>query len=164
MLDLFLMRHGKAEHPDRGTLDHDRPLAMRGKDNAASQARALLPAGDHAMLVSTALRTRQTAEILVETWMTLIPKVPSNITVTQQGYLAPAEVWMDLAAMTADSCTGLWIVGHNPGISDLVTRLTGEYIGMATADIVHIGLEAPNWASIAPGCGHILAFRAGRAD
>lgn len=163
MFDLFLMRHGKAEAPARGMQDHERQLARRGRENAQSQARALLPGPDHAMLISAAVRTQQTAEILLETWKTLGSDIPTDITVSRQGYLAPAEVWMDLSAMTHHGRSGLWIVGHNPGISELVTLLTGEYIGMATADIVHIGLEIADWASIAPRCGHVIAFREGRA-
>lgn len=163
MFDLFLMRHGKAEAATRGMQDHERPLARRGRENVQSQARVLLPGADHAMLISAAVRTQETAKILLETWKPLVSAIPTDITITRQGYLAPAEVWMDLCAMTPDACSAMWIVGHNPGVSELVTLLTGEYIGMATADVVHIGLDITGWTSIAPGCGQVVAFRPGRA-
>ena len=56
----------------------------------------------------------------------------------------------------------LWIIGHNPGISALVTELTGDYIGMTTADIVTIDLAIDQWSDIRPGSGSIVRHRPGR--
>ena len=42
-----------------------------------------------------------------------------------------------------------------PGISHLVMELTGDYIGMTTADIVSIALDIPDWRDIAAGSGRV---------
>lgn len=163
MKTLILMRHGKAEYPQSGQRDHQRPLAPRGQSNARAQAHHWVPSpGDH-LLVSDAMRTRQTTEALLETWHRLgHPHLP-ELHITPQGYLASAEMWLDLAAMVPDDCQVLWIVGHNPGISDLVFELTGEFIGMATADVVHIALDIDDWGALAPRCGTVALHRPGRA-
>ena len=58
---LLLLRHAKSDYP-AGVADHERPLAPRGKREAALAGdwlRANVPAVD-AVLCSTATRTRET--------------------------------------------------------------------------------------------------------
>ena len=160
---LFLMRHGKAEAGTSGQRDHERALAPRGLLSAADQARCFLPAPGDAMLVSDAVRTRQTADVLFSTWGDL-GVGETDLPVrrdTASGYLATAGQWMDLIAMESGH-PRIWIVGHNPGISHLVMELTGDYIGMTTADIVSIALDIPDWPDLLPGRGRVLQHRTGR--
>lgn len=160
---LFLMRHGKAEAGMSGQRDHERALAPRGLLSAANQARCFPPATGDAMLVSDAMRTQQTADALFSTWRDLgvdEADLPLRRD-TASGYLATAGQWMDLIAMESGH-PRLWIVGHNPGISHLVMELTGDYIGMTTADIVSIALDIPDWRDIAAGSGRVLHHRTGR--
>ena len=157
------MRHGKAETGASGQRDHERALAPRGLMSAADQARCFPPAAGDAMLVSDAVRTRQTADVLFSTWRDLGAD-ETNLPFrrdTASGYLATAGQWMDLIAMESQH-PRLWIVGHNPGISHLVMELTGDYIGMTTADIVSIALDLPDWRDIAAGRGRVLLHRTGR--
>lgn len=160
-MQLVLMRHGKAENGQMGQRDHDRALATRGMLNAADQAREFRPATGDGMIVSDALRTRQTADALFSAWSDLGEADLPNRRDTPQGYLAPANQWLDLIAMETTS-KRLWIIGHNPGISALVTELTGDYIGMTTADIVTIDLAIDQWSDIRPGSGSIVRHRPGR--
>ena len=162
MKTLILMRHGKAEIPEQGRRDHDRALATRGMANVQAQARRHLPDQGSFMLISSALRTCQTAEILIGTWNDLGHDILPEMHITQQGYLAPADMWIDLAAMVPHACETLWIIGHNPGLSELVTELTGQYLGMATADAVHISLDIQNWSALSPRCGTVTLHRTGR--
>ena len=157
------MRHGKAENGPNGLPDHDRQLANRGRLNARDQAHAFRPALGDNMLVSSAKRTQQTADILIETWTELgTPASAMPIRRdTPQGYLASASQWMSLIAMEQDA-SRLWIVAHNPGISELVMLLTGQYIGMTTADIVQIDMNIAIWTDIASGQGQVIRHRTGR--
>jgi phosphohistidine phosphatase SixA len=115
-MQIVLMRHGKAENSQMGQRDHDRALATRGMLNAADQAREFRPATGDGMIVSDALRTRQTADALFSAWSDLGEADLPNRRDTPQGYLAPANQWLDLIAMETTS-KRLWIIGHNPGIS-----------------------------------------------
>ena len=58
---LFLMRHGKAEAERLGSAITNAPRP-RGLLSAADQARCFPPSPGDAMLVSDAVRTRQTAD------------------------------------------------------------------------------------------------------
>ena len=162
MKELFLMRHGKAETHRSGLRDFDRCLAQRGGENARRQALRVSPSPHQHMLVSNAMRTLQTAEMLHAGWRKNNPQSLPSLEIKEQGYLAPADIWMGLIQMTEPSIQGLWIIGHNPGISDLVTQLTGDYLGMATADIVHIHLQLDEWTEIQNLCGTVVSHLTGR--
>ena len=108
-------------------------------------------------MVSDAVRTQQTLQSLLDAWDS-VP--PHHITPT--GYLADADTWMDLIGMTDANTRRLWLVGHNPGISDLVLHLTGDWIGMSTADVVHIELEVADWSGVGKGSGRLKGHHPGR--
>ena len=164
MKELILLRHGKAERPIKGQVDHERHLAPRGYHNIQEQAMRLKPEGVTCMVVSDAIRTIETAEVLRSAWINSgVTKLP-DLDLRRDAYLANAETWMDLIRLTAPTFSCLWAVGHNPGISDLVTLLTGDYIGMATADIVRIQLELDAWHDISTNCGRVVEHRPGRGD
>ena len=40
------------------------------------------------------------------------------------------------------------IVGHNPGLEDLVERLAGEHHELATATLVHLALPIDRWSAL----------------
>jgi len=162
MKELFLMRHGKAENHRSGLRDFDRCLAARGLDNAREQALRIPPKPHQHMLVSSAMRTMQTAEMLMAIWRDIDRQPVPSVEIKEQGYLAPAETWMELIRISNATTQGIWIVGHNPGISDLVTQLTGDYLGMATADVVHIHLNLDDWADIQSLCGAVMSHHTGR--
>ena len=162
MPELVLMRHGKAETHQHGLRDRDRALAPRGHANARSQALLLRPDGNDLLLVSGARRTRETAQNLMGTWQEIGCTPLPTVSVKDSGYLASADTWMDLVSLVDQEFTRMWIIGHNPGISELVTVLTGDYIGMATADIVRIDLGIEHWSHISAGCGNTLGHLPGR--
>lgn len=157
MLELFLLRHGKAHTPEPGMRDHDRPLADRGRMESQRQGEAFPARPGDAALISDALRTRQTWASLQVSWDFTPPHH-----ITSSGYLAEADTWLDLIGMTTPDTQRLWVVGHNPGISELALRLTGDYVGMSTADLVHIALDAEDWASVSWNVGRLLGHHPGR--
>lgn len=158
---LFLVRHGKALPAEAGQRDHDRALAPRGIANAHQQALVVQPEASDAMLVSDAVRTRETADVLMRTWASTGQSLPVRRD-TPSGYLASAEQWMDLLSMEADAHPRIWVVGHNPGISELVWLLSGTPVGMATADLVHLELDLAHWSALAPGSARFLRHHPGR--
>jgi len=51
------------------------------------------------------------------------------------------------------------IIGHNPGISDLASELTGEEVDMPTAAIAKISVEEPELCQVCSSSrGRLLAF------
>lgn len=162
MKELILFRHGKAEPHRHDLPDHQRRLAEKGGINAKDQALKLKPGAPARMIVSDALRTIQTAQAIRSAWSSCGINHLPPLTLSSEAYLATATALMELIRPTPTDIDVIWVVGHNPGISDLVTALTGDFIGMATADIVRIELTLDSWHEITPHCGSVMAHLPGR--
>lgn len=108
MKRLLLLRHAKALD---GTDDANRPLALRGCDDAARLGHYLSLHGPLPDLVycSTALRARQTADLVLEGVRTHVQYAPAL-------YLADEDVIESFVWDGGDAET-LAIVAHNPGLA-----------------------------------------------
>jgi phosphohistidine phosphatase len=122
MRRLFLIRHAKTE-PHVGTDDYQRRLTDRGRADArriaaALAARKMLP---EVLVHSGAARARETAEILAAEWK-------RKVALREEARLYDAGLASLLALTRAlsndDARVGL--VGHNPGLGELATTLTGS--------------------------------------
>ncbi|GIG41000.1 SixA phosphatase family protein [Cellulomonas phragmiteti] len=157
---LVLLRHAKAE-PAGAVVDHERPLALAGRRQAAAVGGALAAAGlapTH-VLCSSALRTRQTWEI-ARTALTTAGAADPEVAVTDLLYDASTG---DLAAVLrtqpAEASTVL-VVGHEPTVSHASGVLAGpgsdEAVlarvqrGMPTAAWTVLELDGA-WDAVAPG-------------
>lgn len=110
---LTLLRHAKAVPFEDDASDFDRSLAERGLADAAMMGPRLVDAGvaPEVVLVSTALRTRQT-------WEQVAPSFPSaDVRFLRTLYLAPAEM-LRIEALRAGA-DRVMIIAHNPGLQDL---------------------------------------------
>ena len=119
---LWLIRHAKADNPVLGQTDAQRQLAPRGlADVQRLTARLALhsPTPPQWVWVSPAIRTRQTAKPLADLWQSQVICDPSL-------YLADALTLLDCLHGTPDDCSSAALIGHNPGISDLVHDLVQE--------------------------------------
>jgi phosphohistidine phosphatase len=123
-LILTLVRHAHAEWPNYSGKDFDRPLTDRGQADALATAREILATGLHPDLLisSTARRTRDTALILARE----LGLATAAVRFTDRLYNASADK-LEMAAQDASGrMKHVLLVGHNPGISDLARRLTGD--------------------------------------
>ncbi len=129
---LSLLRHGVAEtHSDAG--DFERRLAPRGFEQARWAADRLQSLGvmlPDRVLSSPALRTRQTAETLIEG----LALPPACLELISPLYLADLGTLTALiqgiatggVAADADSPRHILLVGHNPGLSELAQHLGAQ--------------------------------------
>lgn len=152
---LVVLRHAKSARPE-GTPDHARPLAPRGRRDAAAAGDSLAEADllpDQA-LCSTAVRARQTWELVAGQWGT-----PPPVRHDPRLYAAGAD---DLLAVVhevpADVAT-LLLVGHNPGLENLVLELAGDGLGdtlarvgtkFPTCAVAVLSRHATGWHDLAP--------------
>jgi phosphohistidine phosphatase len=163
MRRLILLRHTKSDWPN-GMVDHDRPLAKRGRRAAPLMGRVLIERGfvPDKVLVSTAVRT-------VETWALasagLIQLPPA--TLDARIYEAPPHVLANIIRETGDDVQTLLLVGHNPGIESLADGLIADGPGelrqrlsrkYPTGGLAVIGCAIDRWADLASGCGTLGAF------
>jgi phosphohistidine phosphatase len=117
MRQLVLLRHAKAVTADDEDDDFGRALAPEGREAAPRVAAALAKAGaaPEIVLVSDSKRTR-------ETWELAKPSFASaEVRFLRSLYHAPAETLMQEAERADD--TAVMLVGHNPGLHDLASRL-----------------------------------------
>ena len=145
---LILMRHAKSDWSDSTLSDHERPLNHRGKAAAPLMGRWLaeIDAVPELILCSTATRTRETVELLVDTW-TRKPEVSYS----NDLYLAHPETILKAASSDGCGVTRLMIIAHNPGIASLVGTLAGEMMDMPTAATAVFEAAIPDWDQLRVG-------------
>ena len=128
---LVLLRHAKSAWPD-GVPDAERPLNERGRRDAPAAGRWLRKHVDGlgAVVCSPAQRTR-------ETWALVAAELadPPSPTVDERVYGAPPEDLLAVIRGLPDTAGSALLIGHNPGVADLVELLSGQDREMRTASI-----------------------------
>ena len=152
MKRLFVVRHGKAEakHPDG---DFYRALAPRGQRDAESLGKWSQSAHvlGSPVLTSAAVRTTQTTALLREAWQA----DETAITVLEEGYLASDRAWLGWINALDNRHEQVWIVGHNPGLSELVERLTEQPVWLPTCGMAEVELQIDQWDAAFAGVGRL---------
>ncbi|MBI2801728.1 MAG: histidine phosphatase family protein [Gammaproteobacteria bacterium] len=138
------MRHATAEDPARAR-DFERALTPGGCDDARAMGRWLRQRSLSItqVLCSPALRTRQTAELVLDCWADA-----PQVEVTAGLYLAD---WPALVATLEPIRRGaLLLIGHNPGLEDLLTymlprrtiaQIAGPLLPPGALYVVHFTVE-----------------------
>lgn len=164
MTTLLVLRHAKSSWADATTPDHERPLQGRGRRDAPAMAGYLVraaPRPDH-VLCSTALRARQTLEAVLDALSTPAPPVALE----PELYLAPAGRLLARLRRLPPAVGTCLLVGHNPGLEDLVRALAGGSEakararlagGLKTATLAVLRLQTP-WAQLEPGGARLEAL------
>ncbi|WP_225754237.1 histidine phosphatase family protein [Actinotalea sp. Marseille-Q4924] len=120
---LVLLRHAKAE-VSAALRDDMRPLALRGRRQCGDVAAHLTAAGllPDVVLVSSALRTRQTWELV----RAGLGDVAARVEVTDRLYLAGVAELLDVLREVDEDARTVLVVGHEPTVSAAAARLAGE--------------------------------------
>jgi phosphohistidine phosphatase len=162
-LTLIALRHAKSGH-DANVADIDRTLNERGRHEASEMARLMAVRGFRParILCSSAQRTR-------ETLMPLIAQLGGNawIEITRRMYDAGSEDLLELIREQDGEASSLLVIGHNPGLEELVRALAGGGDGAALlqlrmkfppAALAVLSFVAADWRDAAPGLGRLEAF------
>lgn len=141
MIQLILARHAKSDWVDEGLDDHDRPLNDRGRRDAPAMARSVLRRGvrPEVLLSSTAVRARSTADAFAEEFEVEVTERPEL-------YLAEPEALLD-AARTSGA-REVMVVAHDPGMSDLVSRLADRDVRMVTSAVAIFTWHEGDWSDV----------------
>jgi phosphohistidine phosphatase len=162
MKTLLLMRHAKSSWDEGDVPDHDRPLNTRGEKNAPQMARALVDAGRAPGLIvsSTALRARTTAFAVAEAF-----HWTPEVRLKRSLYMASAADILQEAERAPDDIETLMLVGHNPGMEDVVSDLAAMRQAMPTAAIAAFGFQIDAWSRIGSSRAELLkVWRAKEID
>ncbi len=143
MKTLLLMRHAKSSWEDPAVTDHDRSLNPRGLRDAPRMGQLIQQQGliPDLIIASTAQRAQQTAYLVAEP----CEYDATTIDSTRQLYLAAPHEYVAYLRCLDDQHDTVLVIGHNPGLEDLLESITGSYQGMPTAALAHLRLTITTW-------------------
>jgi len=164
---LVLVRHAKSSW-ELDVDDHERPLSSRGRRDGVALGRLLHSAGlsPDLVLCSAAERTRQTWDRAVQGGARA-----TEVRYEEQIYHAWVPELVQLVRKVPDAVMTLLILGHGPGIPDLVEHVArhpaelepwaqaaGKFPTSACATMT---LSVP-WRQLSPGVGELTSFHVPR--
>jgi phosphohistidine phosphatase len=154
---LWVLRHAKSSWDDPTLADPDRPLSSRGRKACAALRRHCATAGvlPELVLCSSSQRTR-------ETLAALLPALGDPEVRVEDGiYLAGAQGLLTrLRALDVESAL---LVGHNPGLQELVLLLArpGPLRARVEAKLptgALATLDIESWAELGGDAAELVAF------
>lgn len=165
MKRLTLLRHAKSGEDLAAARDFDRQLNGKGRRAARVMGRHMRDSrlAFDRVVASPAARVVQTlAEIGAGYGEDLTPSWERRM------YLASASDLLDLVHEAPDSSASLLVVGHNPGLEQLVLLLVADRTEdgardrveekYPTASLAEIAFDVDHWADVLPGSGRLLRF------
>lgn len=158
---LGLMRHAKSDWDDIAKRDFDRGLNERGRKGARLIGAHIRDHGVRweTMLASPAARVQQTIEAAFPDAEPLL---------VEQLYLASGETILDTVANNAGETQTALVVGHNPGLQEVLFELVdpkNENVlfdeaaaKFPTAAFAVFECDIDDWADLTKGCGKLIHF------
>lgn len=160
---LTLLRHAKSGWDDAVQRDFDRPLNAKGRRAAQVVGRQWQRDGlrfDH-VIASPAVRVQQTLEEVGTGYGAVLePAWDRRI------YLASAATLLDLVRDLDDAHGAVLLVGHNPGLEDLVLLLASDVDRLRgaveekypTASVAELSFPVDRWREAAKGGAALTRF------
>lgn len=117
--------------------DYERPLNKRGKNDAPRMGKILQKEKliQDAILSSTAMRASATAESVVKGEVTLKRSLHAS---------GPLQ----LLRVIPNGYMRVLVVGHNPGVEELLELLTNEIHLLPTCSLAHLNLQIGSWSDL----------------
>lgn len=145
MKTLLILRHAKSSWGNAMLTDYERPLNKRGKIDAPRMGKLLREQDlvPDLIITSSAERALATAEAVA-----LASGYEQEIQTTRSFYHADPEPYIEALQKLDDSCERVMVVGHNPGMEELVEALTGLWERMPTAALAQIALPINHWREL----------------
>lgn len=164
MKTLTLLRHAKSGWDDAVPRDLDRPLNGKGRRAAQAMGREIKAIGldFDRVLASPAVRVRETlGELERGLGRALAPEWDRRL------YLASAATLLDLVHEQDNAAETLLLIGHNPGLAELVLTLVPDAPGglrdaveekYPTATLAEMTFAATDWRAVAQGGATLTRF------
>jgi phosphohistidine phosphatase len=145
MKTLFLLRHAKSNSSAAGLPDFDRALNDRGRKEALAVGTFIREQklGLDLALSSPAVRARETTELVLES-----AALPLEVRYDQRIYEAGPLRLLEVISQVEEDRSTVLLVGHNPGMEELLQLLTGSTEHMATGTLAKIDFKAASWSKV----------------
>ncbi len=142
---LLVLRHAKSSWKDTSLEDVDRPLNKRGRQDAPRMGKLirkenLLP---DLIVSSTARRARETVEYIIRE-----ADYHGDVLWREALYAASPEAYIQALRDLPDTYEKVMVVGHNPGLEELIAMLTDSWEHMPTAALAQLTLDIPSWSEL----------------
>lgn len=165
MKTLTLLRHAKSSWDDPVARDFDRPLNGRGQRAAVLVGRYMRSQGmvfDH-VVASPAVRTVETLEQVEAGYGSELAPAWDR-----RAYLASASSLLDIVHELPAAADSALLIGHNPGLEELILMLIPDRAGDVLRDLVEekfptaaiavMTFDVEDWASIRADGGTLVRF------
>ena len=154
MTHVLICRHSKAQSSHSSGTDWDRELAPEGERDARAVGAEIVRRGlvPDLVLASDSRRTRQTTSLIVAE----LPSEPETVYLPQL-YSAPAGGVLDTVASYADGRRSILVVGHNPGVEDLVSLIARKEVRLRTSTVAVLEMDGARAPGDDPLAGLHLA-------
>jgi len=145
MKTLLVLRHAKSSWNDPALDDYERPLNDRGLRDAPRMGELVREYGliPDVVLSSDAVRARLTAEAVAD-----VAGYAGEILLDPRLYLAGPTDILSLLPSVRENAETVMIVGHNPGLEQLVEQLTRKRHDLPTAALAQIDLPIEQWRDL----------------
>jgi phosphohistidine phosphatase len=149
MKELVLVRHAKSSWSQGDLSDHDRALNERGERDAPRIGQALV---EHQWVPDRVLCS--TAERAVETLNAVLDVLgrSRDVHMLSELYLADPAAILATVARFGDPAERVVVLGHNPGLEDLVRALTRQKIELKTSAVARLLLPVARFSELHLEC------------
>jgi phosphohistidine phosphatase len=163
MKRLGLFRHAKSDWHDAKARDFDRGLNGRGRKGAMLMGQHIVAHGIRwdRILASPAVRVAQTIELAEQAVGVTIP-----VQWDRRIYLASSVTLADVLREVPDDVPSVLMIGHNPGLEDLIFDLVPDdgtcplralvEEKFPTAAFAVLECEVDHWADLDDGCAKLV--------
>lgn len=148
---LIVVRHARAVSTFEAFPDFERPLTDRGRREARQMATGLqkrlvaLSLQPNLILASPALRTKETAEIFLETLQLEKELLQFEPTL----YLPQPSSFYSAIQQVPNSVNVLLVFSHNNGITDFVNQLTTVRVDVIPpCGIAAVAIQTNSWSQV----------------
>ena len=155
MRTLYLLRHAKSSWKDANLGDFDRPLSGRGR-KASETVGLFLKEKEIAfdlVVSSPAVRARQTIELVLRS-----AKQRPELRFDERIYEATVERLLEVVSQLENDHKAVLLVGHNPGMQELLLLLTGQGEEYSTAALSKIAFKNLKWTEVGNKKGSLEWF------
>lgn len=139
---LLLLRHAKSAWDNPKLTDHERVINDRGRADAPKMAKFLQSTGyvpDH-IVGSTAIRVRQTIELLMTTW-----NYQKEVQHFKDLYHGSGGAYARRISEVSNETRILLVVGHNPTIHQIAQHYVEDLEKFSTCALMKADFEIDNW-------------------
>lgn len=157
MKKIYLIRHAKSSWKDETLSDFERPLNGRGKRDVVFMGKRLKMFNVMPDLIYTspAKRALKTAKEIAKE----IDCEKKRIINADALYEGSYESYLDLIHSIDDKHASVFLIAHNPAITEVGERLSGAILSnIPTCAIVCISFDVQSFKEICEESGHILFF------